>query len=88
MTNLNFCTRGMSEYEREESFKNGNVVPIGTVCFSSGSAFEEVEKVIVSEKNKEQVSMFWTSLFFLDRETAEYENAVARDEYGHYLSSL
>lgn len=87
MTDLNFSTKGMDISQREKSFKNGNVVPIGTVCYEAGDWLENTKKIIVDEDNQKIVSMCWNSSYFLDKEKADEAMNVSKTMYYNLLYS-
>lgn len=81
MTDLNFSTKGMNLGQKEESFKNGNIVPIGTICYESGDWLDNTEKIIVNENNQKIVSMFWNVFYFLDKGKADRQKEISETEY-------
>lgn len=87
MTDLNFSTKGMDLSQRKESFENGNVVPIGTICYEAGNWLENTKKIIVDEDNQKIVSMCWNSSYFLDKEKADKEMNISKSMYYDWLYS-
>lgn len=73
-------------YEMEKNYKEGKTprVPIGTVVFRSGDAWDYTSKVTVTEKNQKEVSMFWNRLYFDNQKDADYQTARAHAEYSEY----
>ena len=82
---MDFTTSGMKMYEREESYKKGNVIPIGTVCFEAGDWLENTKQIVVNSDNQKMVSMFWNSLYFLDEEKANQKMQQSKADYGDFL---
>lgn len=86
--NLSFSTAGMTLDKRELSFQEGNIVPIGTVCFRAGDWLDNTKQIIVTEDNQKEVSMFWNSLYFMDENKANEKMNQARIEYNEWIISL
>lgn len=84
---MNFSTAGMELYEREKSYENGNVIPIGTICYKAGDFIDNTKKVIVNSENQKIVSMFWNALYFLDEKRANQKMYQSKAEYGDWLFS-
>ena len=84
---MNFSTSGMTLWQREESYKNGNIVPLGTVCYEAGDHLSDTTENIVTEENQKQISMFWNALYFLDKDKADRKTQQAKAEYGDWLYS-
>ena len=82
---MQFTTEGMTYYERLESFENGNVIPIGTICFKAGDWLSDTEKIIVDENNQRIISMLWNSSYFLDKNKADGLMYQSKAEYERYL---
>lgn len=81
MSDLNFSTKGMNIVQRSKSFENGNIVPVGTVCYEVGNWLENTKKIIVDKDNQKIVSMCWNSSYFLDKEKADRETNILTSRY-------
>lgn len=84
---LEFSTNGMNYIQRQKSFENGNIVPIGTVCYEAGDWLENTKKVVVDESNQKIISMLWNSKYFLNKEDADKMMLYSEREYWHWLQS-
>lgn len=83
---LDFSTYGMNLEERQDSFRNGNIVPIGTKCFKSGDYLETTSEVTVTEENQRLISMLWNSGYYLNKEDALKNEERNRNAY--YVAML
>lgn len=83
---LDFSTYGMDFGERQDSFRNGNIVPLGTKCFKAGDFLEDTTEVTVTEENQRLISMLWNSGYFLSKDDALKEEERNRNTY--YVSLL
>ena len=79
-------TIGAELYEMEKNYTEGKTprVPIGTIVFRSGDAWEYTSKVTVTEENQKEVSMFWGKLYFDNKKDADYKTARAHANYSEY----
>lgn len=77
----NFTTKGMTLSEKYEFVKSHELIPIGTECYRSGDFAEDTTKIVVTEENQKNVTMFWNSLYFLKEEDANRVTWQAHAEY-------
>lgn len=82
---MDFTTKGMELWEREELLKKVNPIPIGTICYEAGDFSEYTKQIVVNEDNQKQVTMFWNSIYFLEKEKADYVTNQAHADYGDWL---
>lgn len=80
-----FTTEGMSLEERYDILNKVDLIPIGTVCYKAGDFTENTEEIVVEETNQKVVTMFWNSLYFLDKEKADKATFKAHAEYTNWL---
>lgn len=84
---MNFTTANMSLEERYDILNKVDLIPIGTICYRAGDFVEQTEEIVVNEENQKQVTMFWNSLYFLDKEQADYVTDKAHSDYANWLYS-
>lgn len=85
---MNFSTKGMTCFEREELFKTVEPIPLGTEVYKAGGAFDWTAPVVVTKENQKMITMFWNSMYFLSREDADQETMNAHSKYGQYQQAV
>lgn len=81
---MNFSTKGMSLRQRYEVLEVVDLIPIGTICFRAGDFATDTQKIIVTRENQESVTMFWNSLYFLEKEKADEVTLQERIDYNNF----
>ena len=84
---MNFTTKGMTMEERYESFENGNIVPIGTICYRAGDWLENTKQEVVDESNQKIISMLWNCQYYDNKEDADIEMNKSKASYYAWLFS-
>lgn len=80
-----FTTEGMPLEERYGILNKVDLIPIGTVCYKAGDFAEYTEKIVVEKTNQKRVTMFWNSLYFLDKKKADEATFKAHAKYSNWL---
>lgn len=79
-----FNTTGMSIHDRENLFKSTKPIPEGIIVYKAGDAFEGTTVVKVTKTNQKEVSMFWNSLYFDNKRSADFVTCKAHADYNDY----
>lgn len=83
--NFNFTTKGLTLEKKLDLFERIDPIPIDTVCYKAGDFVSDTEQVTVNEVNQKEVTMFWNSLYFLDKDRADTVTCIAHADYGTWL---
>lgn len=57
---------------KKRTFKKVDLIPIGTICYEAGDFSKYTKQIVVNEDNQKQITMFWNSIYFLEKEEADY----------------
>lgn len=85
---MNYNTKGLSLQERRKIINEMGLIPVGTICFRSGDAFDNTYQVEVTEENQETVSMFWNSLYFNNKDEADIITWNTRTNYNNWQTNI
>ena len=75
-----FNTKGMSLCDRYKLLEEVIPVPIGEIVYKS-DFFDWTEAVEVTKENQDEVTMFWNSIYFDDKDKADQETMAAHADY-------
>lgn len=84
---FNLNTKGMS-MSRRFNLINEMLVPIGTKCYYAGDFASGTEKIAVDYDNQKIITMFWNSMYFLNKEDADKVTNNNHRNYNDYQGMM
>jgi len=82
---MDFTTEGLTLEERYDILNKVKPIPIGITCYKAGGFIGDTTTVEVDSSNQEMVTMFWNSLYFLNKEDADYATDMEHAKYEAWL---